>query len=421
VLAAAAAVTPLWLDELHQLVGTHQTSLAEMLHWAKASPGGTPLNFLAQKLVLDTVGLSSLAARLPAVLFGVGSLWAFMRIAREYLDKHWILAVGMFAALPQIFRYGVEARPYSQGMFFALLAFWFWLKLEREPSKRHAAAFALAVAGGLYSQVFSVFVAAGQTAWSLRNPKSRMYVIASIAAAGASYLPWFLTQRATQAVTHTMSNYSFSWDQISALGFIRELSGGGYFCSVPLLILAAMGRDSRLGFIAATGLALPVAADAMLGYFFAGRQLIFALPFLILLAAKGLDSLRQPMAALLIAPLFVASAVSDFKQATNVREDWATPAHWLASHNMSGAGCVYVWSADQLAYLQVYEPQLKQCDPANLPDEFPYVTTKYSPPPDPPKGFVKIRSERVGTTEIALYRRDDRLKTYGLSRFIFRT
>ena len=305
-------------------------------------------------------------------------------------------------------------------MFFALLAFWFWLKLEREPSKRHAAAFALAVAGGLYSQVFSVFIAAGQAAWSLRNPKSRMYVIASIAAAGASYLPWFLTQRATQAVTHTMSNYSFNWDQISVLGFIRELSGGGYFCSVPLLVLAGVGRDSRLWFIAATGLALPVAADAMLGYFFAGRQLIFALPFLILLAAKGVDSLKRPAGALLIALLFVASAVSDFKQATNVREDWATPAHWLASHTMSGAGCVYVWSADQLPYLQVYEPQLKPCDPANLPDEFPYVTTKYSPQPDPPKGFVKIRSERVGVTEIALYRRDASLKTYGLSRFIFR-
>ena len=65
--------------------------------------------------------------------------------------------------------------------------------------------------------------------------------------------------------------------------------------------------------------------------------------------------------------------------------------------------------------------QLKPCDPANLPDEFPYVTTRYSPPPDPPKGFVKIRSERVGVTEIALYRRDASLKTYGLSRFIFRT
>lgn len=414
-------MTPLWLDELHQLVGTYHRSLPEMLHWAKASPGGTPLNFLAQKLVLDIGGLSSLAARLPAVLFGAGSLWMFAKIAREYLDKQWILAAAIFAVLPQIFRYGVEARPYSQGMFFALLAFWFWRKLEREPSRRHAAAFALAVAGGLYSQVFSVFVALGQAAWSLRNSKSRKYVIASIAAAGISYVPWFLTQRATQAVTRTMSNYSFSWDQLSILGFVKELSGGGYFCSVPLVILAAMGRDPRLWLICLFGLALPVAADATLGYFFAGRQLIFALPFLVLLAAKGAGSVKRPAAALLMTPLIVASVVSDFKQATNVREDWATPAHRLASHYMSSAGCVYVWSADLLPYLQVYEPGLKPCDPANLPNQFPYVTTRYSPAADPPKGFVKIRSERVGVTEIAVYRRDDRLKTYGLSRFIFRT
>jgi hypothetical protein len=392
-----------------------------MLHWAKASPGGTPLNFLAQKLVLDATGLSSFAARLPAVLFGVGSLWVFVRIAREYLEKQWILAAAIFAMLPQIFRYGAEARPYSQGMFFALLAFHLWLRLEREPSNRRAAAFALAVAGGLYSQVFSVFVALGQAAWSVRNPKSRPFVIAGIAAAGASYIPWFLAQRTTQAVTRTMSNYSFTWDQMSVLGFVKELSGGGYFCSFPLLILAAMGRDSRLWLIALTGLALPIAADATLGYFFAGRQLIFALPFLTLLAAKGAGSLKRPAAALILTPMFIACAVSNFKLATHVREDWATPAHWLASHTMSGAGCVYVFPADQLQYLQIYEPRLRPCDAANLPDEFPFVTTRYSPPTGPPKGFVRIRSERVGVTEIVLYRRDDSLKTYGLSRFIFRT
>jgi hypothetical protein len=157
-----------------------------------------------------------------------------------------------------------------------------------------------------------------------------------------------------------------------------------------------------------------VIADATLGYFFAGRQLIFALPFLILLAAKGVGS--RPIAACLLAPLFAASVVVDFRQATNVREDWATPAHSLASR----AGCVYVWSPDLLQYLQIYEPSLKPCDPANLPDEFPYVTTRYSPAADPPKGFVKIQSERVGVTDIAVYRRDASLKTYGLSRFVFR-
>ena len=189
-----------------------------MLHWAQASPGGTPLNFLAQKFFLDLFGFSSLTVRLPAIVFGTAALSAFLAVARKYLQDNWILAAAIFAFLPQIFRYAVEARPYSQGLFFALLAFYFWLRLEEQPSKRDAVAFGLAVAAGLYSQVFSVFIALALTAWSLRNPKSRWHVAIATTTACITYLPWFLAQRTTQSVTHTMSNYSFTWQQISPQG-----------------------------------------------------------------------------------------------------------------------------------------------------------------------------------------------------------
>ena len=142
---------------------------------------------------------------------------------------HWGCAVCLPAA---IFRYAVEARPYSQGMFFVVLAFYFWLRLERNPSTRDAACFGLAVAAGLYSQAFTLFIALGEAAWSLRNPKARWAVSIATILACASYVPWFLAQRATQAVTHTMSSFSFTWQQITPHGFIREISGGGYFCSV---------------------------------------------------------------------------------------------------------------------------------------------------------------------------------------------
>ena len=118
---------------------------------------------------------------------------------------------------------------------------------------------------------------------------------------------------------------------------------------------------------------------------------------------------------MLLIPLVAGSAKYDFRQATVTREDWETPARKLASY-----GCIYVWEADQLQYLQVYEPGLRPCDPAKLPDEFPFVTTRYSPAARPFDGFIAIHRETVGIAEIVLYRRDASLKTYGLSRFVLR-
>ena len=159
----------------------------------------------------------------------------------------------------------------------------------------------------------------------------------------------------------------------------------------------------------------PLIADAVLGYYFAGRQLVFALPFLILLAVLGMASAPRWVSAALLLPLIVASLRYDIRQAITSREDWESPARKLAAYR-----CVVVWEEDQLQYMRVYERGLRQCDPAHLPDEFPYVTTRYSPPVEWPKGFSRIRSETVGIAEVVLFRRDASLKTYGLSRFVFR-
>jgi 4-amino-4-deoxy-L-arabinose transferase-like glycosyltransferase len=403
---------------LHELVGTYQRSFGEMWHWALVSPAATPLNFIAQKLVLDAFGFSSFAVRLPAIVFGVASMWIFIRIAREYTASRWPIAVALFALLPQIFRYGVEARPYSQGMFFSLVAFWFWTRLEREPSLRDTIAFGLCVAACLYSQVYSVFPTLAMAAWSLRNGKSRTPVLFATAAAIVSYIPWFFVQRATQTAVRA-ETYALDWTNFSVLGVVRELSGGGYFCSIPLLVLAGIGalasKNVRLALPAIAAIVAPLAADAVLGYYFAGRQLVFALPFLILLATLGVASTPRWLAAVLLIPLAAASVRYDLRQATATREDWESPARNLASYN-----CVYMWREDQLQYLRVYERALRQCDPAHLPDEFPYVTTRYSPAGESPKGFTPVKRETIGVAEIVLYRRDASLKTYGLSRFVFR-
>jgi hypothetical protein len=198
------------------------------------------------------------------------------------------------------------------------------------------------------------------------------------------------------------------------------LSGGGYFASIPLLILAVIGfaaaKDLALGLPAAAGVLGPLLADSIIGYYFAGRQLIFAIPFLVLLATVALR--RTPMwsSAVLLVALAGASLKADFVQATTVREDWASAARTLAAYP-----CVSI-SPDQLPYLQVYEPSLRLCDLTRPPAEFAQVITRYSPPSEPvPAGYRSVRKDRIGVAEVVVYRRDASLKTYGLFRFVLRT
>ena len=418
-LALGAAFTPLWLDELHELVGTYRTSFGELLHYAQISPGATPLNFVAQKLALDLLGFSSFVVRLPAILFATASLWLFHRIAREFTGSYWPLAAAMFAILPQVYRYGVEARPYSQGLFFALLAFRCWRRTDRDPSAKNAAAYGLAVAACLYSHVFSVFPAIAPVLVTLRSSRARLPVVLAATAALAAYVPWYLVQKATQAAV-AAPTYMLDWANFTVHGLVRELSGGGYFASVPLLILAVVGfartKDLAVALPAAAGLAGPLLADAVMGYYFAGRQLIFAIPFLVLLATLGLRHTPRWSSAVLLIALAGASLKADFRQATTVREDWASAAQTLAAYP-----CVSI-SPDQLAYLQVYQPSLRLCDFTTPPAEFAQVITRYSPRSEPiPAGYKSVRKARIGIAEVVVYRRDASLKTYGLFRFVLRT
>ena len=400
-------------------MGTYRRSFGELLHYAQVSPGATPLNFIAQKLALDLLGFSSFVVRLPAILFATASLWVFHRIAREFTGSYWPLAVAMFAIVPQVYRYGVEARPYSQGLFFALLAFRCWTRADRDPSARNAAAYGLAVAACLYSHVFSVFPAVAPVLVTLRHSRARLPVLLAAAAGVVSYIPWYVVQRATQAAV-SAPTYMLDWNNFTVHGVIRELSGGGYFASIPLLLLAVIGiattKDLALGLTAAAALVGPLLADAVMGYYFAGRQLIFAIPFLALLATLGLRRTPVWSSAVLLIALAGASLKADFRQATTVREDWGSAAHTLTEYP-----CVSI-SPDQLPYLQVYEPSLRLCDLARPPAEFAQVTTRYSSASQPvPAGYKSIRKDRIGVAEVVVYRRDASLKTYGLFRFVLRT
>ena len=121
-LAALIWLVPFWLDEVLQLLGTRNHSFAEALQWAARNPGGAPLPYLAQWASLQLLGYSPAAARLPAAASSILAALAFAALLRQLRVRNALLAFAMFLLLPLQLRYGFEARPYSQGLFFSILA-----------------------------------------------------------------------------------------------------------------------------------------------------------------------------------------------------------------------------------------------------------------------------------------------------------
>src|SRR5579883_234040 len=178
---ATLAIRPLWVDELNQLLG-RSGGWQGVLTWAKIGPGGTPLAYLLQHGLLNLTGFSTFWVRLPAALFGVGAVALFYLLSRKSLP-----ATILCAFLPIVLRYNQEGRPYSQALFFELLALY---GFPRSPIL-----LGLACLLGLYSQTLVLFPVLGLLLVSLY--RREWFNALAISLALAAFAPWFLAARQT--------------------------------------------------------------------------------------------------------------------------------------------------------------------------------------------------------------------------------
>ena len=114
-------------------------------------------------------GFSEWMVRLPFALLGIGSVYLIYRIGRYWFgEPTGILAAAALAVLDYPILYSQIARPYSPGLFFSLLATFFWTRsifVEYSPENKRAKylnfiGFALAVVACMYIHYFS-FIFAG--------------------------------------------------------------------------------------------------------------------------------------------------------------------------------------------------------------------------------------------------------------------
>jgi hypothetical protein len=428
--------TPLWLDELQQLASARQRTIHQIVEWAKLNPAAVPLPYIVQQAFIAWFGFSTVVARAPAAGASVlcGIAFAFL-LARPLADARGsesaiYLPILLFLAAPLQFRYALEARGYSLGLLFSLLTLLIFLELCRRPSIGLAVLYGLAIALGLYSQPFSLLPVAGQFIWLMRRSADRSvrkHALLAAAAACATFVPWYLEQADAKRHYAQMAVYFFSWRQVTPWTLLHEFPGGGYLPSIALFSLAAYAlwrgslknpREQLLLSMAAVSIGAPILVDAVDGYFFAARQLLFALPPMILLAGAGLDRLfagrRRAWAFAALAVFLVPAVIKDYRDAVVPKDDLAATADRIEGE-LAPDTCVLIAPPNQIAYYSFFQPDLQFRACPERPDSPAVLAADTGPYTTPQEqaamsavlagAYRPERSLMVGRARITLYRR----------------
>ncbi|HSU33172.1 MAG TPA: glycosyltransferase family 39 protein [Bryobacteraceae bacterium] len=418
---------PLWLDEIWQQLRTRNVSFDEMVSYARHGAGGAFLPHFCQWLILKVLPYSAAVSRLPSLLFGFGAAVCFWLQARELKLKVPEIAVALWMALPIVFRYTLEARPYSPALFFDCWALLLLFQLDEQPSARRSVRLLLVAAATLYSHPFAIFeilaIASLLAGTSLDWRRKLPYLVLPVLASFLLYLPWYLSASKEWSNGLASEGTIAVFDTKLPLRVLREYTGGGYVVGLGLLALVVLGlqipgrRRTKLVLAAgfAAGLIVPLLAEQKLHYFYAARHLMFALPSGVLLGAYAFESRmpsRQVLARLLLLAVLIGSAATITIKETGPQEDWRPVADRL--HQLSLAGnCIASADPDGLVYYAFFRPSLNKSECRSSEKAVVLVANPYTPLELDKikarelleKGYEETGKEQINGFRIALFAR----------------
>jgi mannosyltransferase len=298
-------------------------------------------------------------ARLLSLIFLLGSVPVFYRVARKSLRRRWaLLAVLLFSSSPFLQWYGNEARMYTMLVFVTLVSQYFFLDVV-EPDRarswnRSWAGYAATAVVGAYVHYFFFFVLVTQglylVALVLWRRLSRSALLRLVAVAGLvtlAVLPWYLYFRANGSASGTRPSLprptSIDFSNVYSQFFFGFQSDGVnslLLSAWPLLVLAALasvrvgGRmDRATGLMIATAV-VPVLLAFLLSQvttpFFLSRYMVPALPAVIVLVLRFLSGLGRPLRRVLAVVVLAVAVGGTVVQAadpgTPVEEDYREAA-----------------------------------------------------------------------------------------------
>lgn len=157
----------LWLDEILTLLEYARLPYAQIVTSFDSENQHFLYSLLAHSSIL-LFGESAWSLRLPAVLFGVGSIWATYVLGLEIANRREaILACALLSFSYHHLWFSQNARGYTGLLFWSLVSSWLLLRVLRAPSWRGWILYAIAAFLGVYTHLTMGFMIAGHFLVSL--------------------------------------------------------------------------------------------------------------------------------------------------------------------------------------------------------------------------------------------------------------
>jgi 4-amino-4-deoxy-L-arabinose transferase-like glycosyltransferase len=164
-------------------------SFGHMLHEVRVSESNPPLYYILAWGWTHVFGTGEVGLRSLSALFGVAVIPVAYLTARELASwRAGLVTAALVAFNPMLVWYSQEARSYALLVFFAALAFLFFVRSLRSARGSDLALWACFSALALCSHYFAVFPAAIEAAWLLAAVRTRGRALLAVGAVGLTGL-----------------------------------------------------------------------------------------------------------------------------------------------------------------------------------------------------------------------------------------
>lgn len=378
---ATLGTQSLWFDEAAtwDLV---RRSFGGMLHRLPDAESSPPLFYALEWGWIRVFGDGEAGLRSLPALAGILTVPVAYAIARRVASARAGLATAALVAVnPLLVWFGQEARSYALAVLLSALALLLLVRAQEDRRDRVLAGWAVAAALALATHYFTAFVLLPQAIWLLRTHPRRRAALAALAAPAATalaLLPLLLAQRdnpydiaATSlgvrlAQVPKQFLLGYRGPLALPLGLLGALLvAGGAWLLLRRTDPPARRRALLVGAVGAIGVALPALAAPLGADYLNARNVLPALPPLLVALGVGLGASRRPRAgaALLAAlcALSLAIVVATAADSEYQRPDWRGLAQALGTAPVDRA--LVVSPATGRLVLRYYRPAVRELGP----------------------------------------------------------